>query len=555
MSEKETKNTIIFSLFAPNNKAANLIGDFSEWKEIEMEKSDDGFFRTSVKLADGAYQYKFNIQSKSWFYAEDEWQTVNDPYATDVDRETGNSILRVKDGHKIVDEYEWKHDFTYLPNNYQIVIYELHVGDFSGGENDPFNRGKYPNVVEKLDYLAELGVNTIELMPVKESPGENNWGYSPVNYFATDSKYGTTDQLKQLIDECHGLGIRVIADGVYNHASTENPLTQIDHDYWFHHDPKDPDENWGPEFNYELFDANHNSYPARKFILDSIHFWINEYHIDGIRYDAARQLGNFEAMRDFVQITRESSPMKPFFNVAEYIPTNPIITAPKGPMDACWNDSFMFPVVNFLKSGALNLEEIKNAIDCKRLGFTDAISVVNYLSNHDQNRLMKILGENGILGAEAFRRAKFGAVILFAAVGIPMIWMGEEFGEYAELREEVNKINWTLLENDENKQLFEHYKTLINLRKTHPALQTPNVSFFHEDAETGVLGFLRYTDDGQLIVVILNLSGKALENYAINSFPENGEWHEWLKNYDTTIEENALIVSLESFEALIFVKK
>lgn len=555
MSKEELKNEIIFSLFAPNNNSASLIGDFSDWKEIPMEKTDDGFFRTAVALADGEYQYKFNIQSKSWFYEEDEWKSIADPYATNVDTETGNSILRVKNGHKTVDEYAWKHDDVPLVNNHQMIIYEMHIGDFSGGENDPFERGKYPNVVEKLNYLADLGVNAIELMPLKESPGEHNWGYSPIHYFSSESVYGTTEQLKELIDECHARGMRVIVDGVYNHASTENPLTQIDHDYWFHHDPKDPDENWGPEFNYSFFDGHHNTYPARKFILDSLRFWISEYHIDGVRYDAARQLGNFEAMNDFVQTSRETASMKPFFNVAEYIPTNPVITAPNGPMDSCWNDTFMYSVVNYLKTGNVIIEEIKNAIDCKRMGFADAVSVVNYLSNHDQNRLMKILGENGILGEEAYRRAKFGAALLFTAVGIPMIWMGEEFGEYAELKESKNKINWQLLETAENKNLFEHYKTLINLRKTNAALQSANVSFFHEDLESCVIGFLRYTEDGNLVAVVLNLSGNPLENYVINNFPENGDWHEWLKNYDLTVEENSFSVSMESYEALVFIKK
>lgn len=555
MSKKDIKNEVIFSLFAPNNKAANLMGDFSDWKEIPMEKTGDGFFRTAVSLADGIYQYKFNIQSKSWFYEEDEWKSITDPYAANVDSETGNSILQIKDGHKIVDEYAWQHDDVPLPNNHQMIIYEMHVSDFSGGENDPFERGKYPNVVEKLDYLAELGVNAVELMPLKVSPGEYNWGYSPIHYFSPEPTYGTISQLKEMIDKCHSLGIRVIVDGVYNHASTENPLTQIDHDYWFHHDPKDSDENWGPEFNFSFFDGTHNTYPARKFILDSLRFWISEYHIDGVRYDAARQLGNFEAMNDFVQTARQTASMKPFFNVAEYIPTNPVITAPNGPMDSCWNDTFMFSVVNFLKTGNANIEEIMNAVDCRRLGFADAVSVVNYLSNHDQNRLMKILGENGITGAEAYKRAKLGAAILFTAVGIPMIWMGEEFGEYTELKEERNKINWQLLEIAENKNLFEHYKTLINLRKTAPALQTANVSFFWHDAENCVIGFLRYADDGNLVAVILNLSGNDLENYEIREFPENGEWHEWLKNYDVSIAENALTVSLASYEPLIFVKK
>ena len=243
-----------FQLFAPYNNEANLIGDFNEWKELPMKKADDGYFRIAVELADGVYQYKFNVQSKSWFYEENEWKSIADPYSTDIDAETQNSILTIKNGVKIVDEYDWKHDDTPLPTNDSIIIYEMHIGDFSGGEEDGFTRGKYTDVIAKLNYLTELGVNAVELMPLKESPGDFNWGYSPMHYFAPEHSYGTTAQLKELIDKCHALGMRVIVDGVYNHANTETPLTQIDHDYWFRHDPKNAEHNWGPEFDYEKRD-------------------------------------------------------------------------------------------------------------------------------------------------------------------------------------------------------------------------------------------------------------------------------------------------------------
>ena len=128
----------------------------------------------------------------------------------------------------------------------------MHVGDFSGGEDDPYPRGNYQHVIEKLDYLCELGINAIELMPIKEYPGDYSWGYNPRYFLATESSYGSTEDLKRLIDECHARGIRIIIDGIYNHSEASSPLTQIDHDYWYHHEPRDPDNNWGPEFLRQL---------------------------------------------------------------------------------------------------------------------------------------------------------------------------------------------------------------------------------------------------------------------------------------------------------------
>ena len=142
---------IEFKLFAPYNKEAALIGSFSNWEEIPMEKDEEGYFRTRVELKDGVYQYKFRVQSKSWFLEADQWVDVVDPYATDIDDPTQNALVRIKDGDRIVDTYVWKHDDKPLPADRELVIYEMHVADFSGGEADPLARGKYEHVVEKLD--------------------------------------------------------------------------------------------------------------------------------------------------------------------------------------------------------------------------------------------------------------------------------------------------------------------------------------------------------------------------------------------------------------------
>lgn len=544
---------IEISLFAPYNEAACVQGSFSDWEDIPMEKGKDGVFRVTIDLDDGAHQYKFRIQSKSWFFEPDQWVEVNDPYATDIDNPTQNCVLRVKDGERIVDTYVWQHDDKPLPADHELVIYEMHVGDFSGGEDDPYVRGQYKHVLEKLDYLCELGVNAIELMPVKEYPGDHSWGYNPRYFFATESSYGTTAELKHLIDECHARGIRVIIDGVYNHSETECPLTQIDHDYWYHHEPKDPEQNWGPEFNYEHYDEHLDTYPARRFIGDTVRFWISEYHFDGIRYDAAKQIGNYDFMHWLVQETKKTAGSKPFYNIAEHIPDTPEITNVDGPMDGCWHDSFYHTIIPHLCGETFDLEQLKDVIDPKRQGYMGITNVINYLTNHDHSHLMAEFGDRGILDQDAFKRVKLGAVLLMTAVGVPLIWMGEEFGEYKPKTIEQAKIDWTLLGNDPNKGLFDYYKGLIALRKDNQALYTGNIDFFHEDADSQVLAYVRWNDEGSRVVVVANFSDQFLAGYTVPNFPENGTWHEWTGDYDVESGENNILIDLPEHEAKVFV--
>ncbi|HEY9617279.1 MAG TPA: alpha-amylase family glycosyl hydrolase [Microcoleaceae cyanobacterium] len=545
--------TIEFKLFAPYNKGAAVIGSFSDWQDIPMQKGDDGFFRTTVELEDGAYQYKFRVQSKSWFLEPDQWVEVVDPYATDIDDQTQNGVIRIKDGEKIVDTYVWQHDDKPLPADHELVIYELHVADFSGGEDDPKARGKYKHVVEKLDYLCDLGINAIELMPVKEYPGDYSWGYNPRYFFATESSYGATADLKHLIDQCHARGMRVLMDGIYNHSEASSPLTQIDHDYWYHHEPRDPDNNWGPEFNYELYDEALDTYPARRFIGDTVRFWVEEYHIDGIRYDAARQIANYDFMHWIVQEAKQTAGAKPFYNVAEHIPETTSITNVDGPMDGCWHDSFYHCVLEHICGDTLDFERLKEVLDAKRQGFLGATNVVNYLSNHDHNRIMADLGDRDILDEAAFKRIKLGAVLLMTAMGVPLIWMGQEFGESKYKTIEPNKIDWTLLGNDLNRGLFEYYKGLIALRKANHALYTANIDFFHEDPESGVLAYVRWNDEGSRVVVVANLSDNFLAGYRVPNFPADGTWHEWTGNYDIEAGDQNILIDLPEYEAKVLV--
>ncbi|ACK72642.1 alpha amylase catalytic region [Gloeothece citriformis PCC 7424] len=539
--------SIDFQLFAPYNQEAVLIGSFSEWQPIPMKKDDKGYFRTEVKLEDGEYEYKFRVRSKSWFLEPDQWVYIVDPYATKViDNSEQNGIICIKDGQKFVDTYVWQHDDKPLPQNHELVIYEMHIPSFGGGN--------YQQAIEKLDYLSDLGINAIQLMPVQEYAGEDNWGYLARYFFAAESSYGSTEELKHFIDECHGRGIRVFMDMMLNHSEQSSPLTQIDHNYWYHHEARDPQNSWGPEFNYEHYDENLDIKPAWNFAGDVVRFWIEEYHIDGIRYDAARQLANYDFMHWIVEETKKTAGSKPFYNIAEHIPDTPNITNFDGPMDGCWHDSFYYLVTPAIWGDSFDLEDLKKAIDCKLDGYMGVTNVINYLSNHDKERLMISLGERNIFDDAAFKKAKLGAVLVMTAIGLPMIWMGEEFGNSQNKQmEHPSEIDWSLLNNERNLGLLEYYKGLIQLRKNNPAFFTENVDFFHENSETKVFVYGRWNDEGSRVVVVANFSENYLAGYVVPEFPADGTWHEWTRDYDVEVKDRQLMIDLAEYEAQVFI--
>lgn len=544
-------SSIEFKLFAPYNNQATLKGCFSDWSEIALEKDDRGYFKTTVNLEDGVYQYKFRVQSLSWFFDRDTWVEVSDPYATNIDDASQNSVVRIEHGQKIVDTYTWQHDDRDLPSNEELIIYELYVGGFSGGGGDG-GQGTFKDVIDKLDYLTQLGINAVELMPIQESPGDKNWGYTPRYYFAVESSYGSTEDLKHLVDECHGRGIRVLMDCIFNHSDAEAPLTQIDHDYWYHHEPQNPDQNWGPEFNYEKYDENLDIKPAWQFIGDVVRFWVEEYHLDGIRYDASKQIGNFDFLTWIAKEAKATASMKPFFNTAEHIPEKPELAGYGKPMDACWHESFYIQALKHICADGFDLKGLKEVIDPRPQGYTGTTNVINYISCHDHKYTLAELGDRSILGDSAFVRAKLGAVLLLTAVGVPLVWMGNEFGEYNP--EEEIKIDWSLLENDDNQGLFDYYRGLIALRQKNHALRSDNIDFFYEDKESKVLAYTRWNDEGSRLVVIVNFSNNFLQNYAVAHFPQAGTWHEWTSNYNIEATEDKLVLDLGEYEAKVFVK-
>jgi 1,4-alpha-glucan branching enzyme len=186
------------------------------------------------------------------------------------------------------------------------------------------------------------------------------------------------------------------------------------------------------------------------------------------------------------------------------------------------------------------------------------------LATHDREHLFRELGDSlrdssasrGIFDEAAFRRSKLGTVLLMTAMGVPMLWMGEEFGEHKRKSEKVTqpkKIAWPLLERDLNRDLLEYYKKLISLRKQNPALSSNNIEFFHENPEAKVLAYTRWNEEDSRVVVVANFSDSLLSGYNVPNFPAAGIWHEWMGDDDVEGGKDEMVIDLPEYEARVFV--
>jgi 1,4-alpha-glucan branching enzyme len=558
---KEMGN-IELALFAPYNETVQLIGSWNNWEPIKGQRGDDGWWRFEVSLPDGEHQYKFRVKSTSYF-CRDEMVDVFDPYALSITEDKyESSIITVKDGKRQWVDYQWKHDAVPLPANGQLVIYELHVGDFKGGGE----HGHFSDVIDKLDHIAKLGINCVELMPVKEFPG-TGWGYSLRSLFGVENSYGKPEDLARLVDECHGRGIRVIIDGVYNHADKECPLAKIAYEYWFYKDNPDPPEmQWGPKYNYSHYDKNLDVFPARKYVIDSIQFWVEKFHIDGIRFDATRAIKDFAVMRELADAAYSKiNGAKHFWTVAEHIPEDPAIAGRErgAPMDAAWFDSLgrhLQAVVSCTEQAGNQPEDLDGLIKkfnpCTN-GYEKPDRMVNFIGNHDYKRAMTIIGEDGkIFEDAAFRRMKLGTALLLTIPGIPMIWMGQEFGFASDKSLDPRPLDWDLLKNENNADLLAFHQGLVKLRTSTPALQGETFEVIFKDDDRKIFAFKRWNGEGNVIVVVVNLKDQFEGEVKIQGpFLEDGVWHEFFRNYDVKVTGGQLVDKMGESEVKIFIRK
>lgn len=497
-------NTVTLVLFAPNKNNVFVIGDFNNWipkSDYLMNKTPDGnrFWLTITGLEVGK-EYIFQ-------YLIDETIRIADPYSNKISDPWNDKYIpetiypnlidypegKTTEPATVIsttkDTYNWQNTTYTLPENEDLIIYELLVRDYT--EN-----GDIKTVQDTLDYLQNLGVNAIELMPFSEFEGNDSWGYNPSFYFATDKAYGTPTDYKNFIDECHKRGMVVIMDMVLNHSYGQSPLVRMYFDPsagdygqptaenpWYNQTSPNTSYSWG-------FDFNHESEHTQAFVDSVVGYWLREYKVDGFRFDFTKGFTNqsgdggaYDASR--IAILKRMADKIWNVNPDAYVILEHFADNNE---EKELSDYGMMIWGNLNHSYAQNAKGYSNNIDLS-WGLYNYRSwtkpnLVTYMESHDEERLMYEVKENGNYNASyntqneptASERMQLTALFFLTLPGPKMIWQFGELGyDYSiDYNGRVGRkpIKWEYYDDVNRRKIYDTYAYLIKLRKEYEVFNT-----------------------------------------------------------------------------------
>lgn len=549
------KTGVAFRVWAPNADKVFVMGSFNEWDEMQypMESEENGYWYAMVENARPGDEYKFII------FNQDQKLVKNDPYARQLVSSIGNSVI-------VNPAFDWEGDSFNVSSWNELVIYEIHVGTFNVPQRDM--PGTFKSVTRKLPHLKKLGINAIEIMPPSEFSGDFSWGYNPAYIFAVESAYGTPQDFKSLIKEAHKNGIAIILDVVYNHIGPQDiDLWRFDGWYenegggiYFYNDwrSETPWGNTRPDFGRG---------EVRQYLRDNVMMWLEEYHIDGLRFDSTSHIRNVKGLANdpgndlaegwaFLQWINNELKDK-YVNkltIAEDLCDNPWLTKSTGEGGAGFGSQVDIGYVAAVRGciAAVNdddrdmqalVEVIEKRID------VDAFSRVIYTEAHDdiaegKARIPEVISPGEADSWFARKRSVLGAALLFTTPGIPMLFQGQEFLEDRWFHDK-DPVDWNLA--DQYQGLLDLYATLISLRRnkrgTTRGLTGQNLHVHHVNNQDKILAFHRWDEGGSKdsVIVAANFRDTTFEQYVVG-FPAAGKWKvrfnsDW-KGYDDEFTDN-----------------
>jgi 1,4-alpha-glucan branching enzyme len=452
-----------------------------------------------------------------------------------------------------------------VPAFSRLVIYELHIGTFHVPAGK--RTGTFVDAVAKLDYLKDLGVNAVEVMPVHENarlpdhqPPAHNWGYDAVQLYAVNSPYGTPEDFKKFVKECHDRGIAVILDVVYNHLYRDNLLLRFggasgdgfkDGVYFYGDDREETGFGPRPDFG---------RVPVRDYIKDNALMWLRDYGVDGLRWDSTINIRAYEdgkhpipegelLLRKANEAYRSSDPKQPDkISIAEDLRSHGSLTEPtadKGGFgfNSQWDDGLwreLRKAVFAPSDEERDIEAVKKWTEMQVGG--DAFGRVNYSENHDkvghpgprdlvdgqpQIRLPALIDKGNPESVQAKRRSTLAAAVVLTSPGIPMLFQGQEMLETRTFEfAKAAPLDWKRPERFPG--IVRLYRDLIALRRNVGAktggLTGPHVKVFHADGQK-VLAYHRHGKGGpgDDVIVVVNLSNRAFHPVNVG-FPRAGRW-------------------------------
>lgn len=526
---------VAFRVWAPHARRVSVIGTFNGWDggRHPMRTEENGYWYVDVAEAHAGDEYKYLLTTE-----KGDFKRI-DPYAREVTGSVGNAVIHDPG-------FDWQgDDFRLAPWN-ELVIYELHVGTFNDQVDDD-HPAKFASVTARLGHLKKLGVNAIQIMPVGEFAGERSWGYNPAHIFSVEIAYGGALAFKQFVKRAHQQGIAVILDVVYNHLGP-NDLDLWQFDGWsennrggiyFYNDERAVTP-WGetrPDYGRD---------EVRRYLLDNVLLWLEEYHVDGLRFDCTQFIRTVNGSPD--QDLPEGWSLLQWINsqvsgkypgritIAEDLQNNKWLTRDVGAGGAGfgsqWDAMFVHPIrqsVITQQDEQRSLAAVRDAI-CYRYN-DDAFDRVIYSESHDEvangkARVPQEITPNDPKGWYARKRSTLAAAMVFTAPGIPMLFQGQEFLEGEWFRDTV-PVDWD--QRDEFHGIVRLYRDLIRLRLNHEGrtrgLSGQFTQVYHLNEESNVIAFHRWDRGGPAddVVVVANFCHEPRDGYVIG-FPAAGNW-------------------------------
>jgi 1,4-alpha-glucan branching enzyme len=527
-----------FKVWAPNASSVSVIGDFNEWKPETnpLNREDGGMWFVDVPGAKAGQKYQFEIVNGQRRFAK------NDAYVRNIGGEPALGVI-------YADTFKWNHPESPLPNWNDLVLYELHVGNFSAGpHNSP---GRFEQVIGRLPYLKSLGINALEIMPPMAFPGERSWGYNLTNPFAVDGSYGGPDGLKRLVDEAHRHGIGIIIDIVINHFGPDN-LDLWQYDGW-------SENNLGGIYFYNDHRAwtpwgeNRPDFgrgEVRQYLRDNAMLWLDEFKMDGLRVDATLFIRNAKGENNspetdipegWTLMQWINDEVKQHFpgriQIAEDIQQNAWITKPVkeggAGYDTQWDPAFVHPIRNVLvtpRDEDRSMADVAHALEFRYN--EDFIQRVIYSESHDQvangkARLPEEIDPGDTASYYARKRSTLAAGLVLTTPGIPMLFEGQEFLENGWFRDD-KALDWSKLHTFRG--INRLYHDLIHLRRNlhgnTKGLTGPHIHVHHLNDGDKVIAFHRWENGGAKddVIVVASFTNRSLtDNYRIG-FPRGGNW-------------------------------
>jgi 1,4-alpha-glucan branching enzyme len=535
-----------FSVWAPHARAARVVGEFNAWNGVlhTMRRLDDnGVWEIFVPGIEPGTTYKFELLTEG-----DQWVTRADPMARYTEHPPATaSVVGTSD-------YTWG-DADWLsrradrdPHNSPMSVYEVHVGSWRPGLG-------YRQLADELvAYLQETAFTHVEFMPLAEHPFGGSWGYQVTGYFAPTSRFGHPDDLRYLIDALHRADIGVIMDWVPGHfPKDEWALARFDGQALYEHS----DPRRGEQMDWGTYIFNFGDSQVRNFLVANALFWLEEFHIDGLRVDAvasilyldySREEGqwepniyggreNLEAISFLQEVTATSYKRNPgTIMIAEESTAWPGVTRPTSTsglgFGLKWNMGWMHDTLSYMQTDPMYRAHHHNEITFSMVyQYTE-----NFLLpiSHDE----VVHGKGSLLhkmpGDQWQKLANLRAYLAFmwSHPGKQLLFMGQEFGQPSEWSEERG-LDWWILDQPVHRGLLTLVGQLNRLYRAEPALweqdNTPNGFEWLDGgaAEQNVVSFLRWSHDGQPIAVIMNFSGNPVGHYKVG-LPTAGVWDEIL---------------------------